>query len=321
MQHRKCKVSLMLIAVLVLGMIFMVGANVRAAYIYQTSTTTGDIFRYDQDGNAAPSDGNAGAVFVNGVSGTVHHTALSSDGYMYFSTFYSGNAIHRADMTTGVVDDSWSMTGLSYVGALTFGSDGGLYAGVYGTGDIIKIDTATQSKTTIVSGQSANDIVFDGNGKMYVSTDAEVIRYNTSDWSKDSFSVAAGSGEYLYGLAYDAGKLYVSNYYNKVSRYDTDGTADGWVANTSGGARTYGVAIGPDGKLYADNAVGVVRFDTQSMTPVQEDFFSNPSGTTGYFVTWGAADAPVPEPSALLSLGLGLLGMAGYGIRRRSSLR
>jgi hypothetical protein len=155
--------------------------------------------------------------------------ACGPDGYLYAGSYYS-NRVLRINGTTGTPDPSWTVAVTSPNG-LRFGPGNYLYvAGQAGTLD--QIDTVAKTRTNVVAGVgTAYDVAFD----------------------------LAGASAYL--VSYNAG---ISHVY----RYDTttwvrDAGFDVIIPN---GGLAYGVALGPDGKVYISYYYGkIYRYSTSGV--------------------------------------------------------
>jgi MYXO-CTERM domain-containing protein len=95
-----------------------------------------------------------------------------------------------------------------------------------------------------------------------------------------------------------------------IGEFAPSGTSLGNFA-TTGLAGPIGIAFDPSGDLYAANAAGntIRRFSPTGMD--LGDFISNIDQPYWLVVTG------VPEPSSLVTAGLGLIGLVGYAGRRR----
>ncbi len=165
-----------------------------------------------------------------------------------------------------------------YTNALTFDEDGTLYAA--GEDDIYTLDTATGLATILGQtgvGNSGGDLEVDDMGNMYLSTSGS-SRLVSIDKTDGSGSLLGNTGlTNLFGLSYTEGQMY-----GFAGRYMYD-------------------------------------IDTTDGTPSNRRYIA---GGTSIRYVYGAADRDfgaesVPEPATVALLGIGIVGLAGAGVRRR----
>ena len=290
-----------------------------AASIFITSRDSGiaDLYQYSLAGallQTIPGNGlNNGQGVVVGPDGKVY---VASEG---------GGSVLRYDATTGAFLSTFA-TGLGSAGALAFGSNGHLYVG--SASKILELDSSGLLAATIGLGtglSSVSGLAFDTSGNLYVS-DGVTGRINKfspagaflSTIVSANTTLASGAGALLVNgstlLVSDTFGSVGQNWGSSILAFGLDGAAHGSFISDAHLNGPAGMAFGPDGNFYVVNYAGgnVVRF-TAAGSFVDTFIPDNPP--SGRFIAFAPnAIAPVPEPTSVAMLGLGLLALA---VRRR----
>ncbi len=129
---------------------------------------------------------------------------------------------------------------------------------------------------------------------------------------------ASGGLDQPIGLVFGPdGNLYVTSAVtDNVLRYN--GTTGAFIDTFASGGLNgpLGLVFGPDGNLYVSSRYtnNVLRYN--GTTGAFIDTFASGGGLScPNFLTF--TPTPIPEPSSLLLLGIGIVGIACYGWRRR----
>jgi sugar lactone lactonase YvrE len=197
---------------------------------------TGDILaRYGPDEGAAPDDltfGPDGALYwTNLFTGEVGRRApdgtfttqqvapgvnpitVAADGRLFVALAFLGDALYELDPTLAAPPKLLAED-LGFLNGFDWGADGHLYAPVFTTGDIVRIDVDAQPVgiETVADGFGVPTAVkFDAQGRLHVvdSGSGEVVRLDTGTGAK---TVVATLVPALDILAFDArGRLFVSS--------------------------------------------------------------------------------------------------------------
>ncbi len=139
------------------------------------------------------------------------------------------------------------------------------------------------------------------------------------------------NGDYVYGTdGTTTGGYNITNsemghlYYEELGNqgyHDTSGVyvGDGnWGLNNTGDFQNLVSSVYWSGTEYSGGTNGAWLFDVDLGS---QDAYNKDFSIYGLAVRSGDVAAAVPEPATIALLGIGLAGMAGYGVRRRRQLR
>jgi streptogramin lyase len=312
-----------------------------AADLLVSSWNTDEVLRYDD------STGAFLGAFVSAGSGGLgapRGLTFGPDGNLYVNSFGTDQVL-RYDGSTGAFLDAFvpDVGGLGGGSDLTFGPDGNLYVSlgqdINGEGaQVLRYDGSTGAflDAFVFNFSGAADaepfgLTFGPDGNLYVSVDfvpsvppAEVQRYDGSTGAFLDALVSQLGG--LSGLTFGLdGNLYVSNngVADQVLRFDgsTGAFLDAFVPTGSGGLNEpSGLTFGPDGNLYVSSldTNQVLRYDG-STGAFLDVFVAAGSGGLNAPRDLIFTPEPVPEPSSLMLICVGALGMLAFVGRRRPS--
>lgn len=181
-------------------------------------------------------------------------------GSMVYATSSAANTIRRWPDATGVLDGSWSCTGLaSNAYGLAWPGDSNLYVATLVAGQVQRVALSNGAITgTITIGgsiQSTYGLTWDGSGHLYVgnSDNRSVKRINIASFSVVGTIDLGEASAYPYNHVWDGGSyVYVLHYNtNKVSRISV---ATGlWVDYITVGTNPFAGAIDGSGHMYIGN--------------------------------------------------------------------
>ncbi|MFO0959533.1 MAG: PEP-CTERM sorting domain-containing protein [Isosphaeraceae bacterium] len=200
---------------------------------------------------------------------------------------------------------------------IAFAPNGDLY-GITFNG-LYRINPTTAAATLIgqLTFAGANALVFGTDGTLYVanSNTTSLYRANTSTGAE---TVLGNIGFSSAGdLAFVAGNLYMSSSADHLIRINLAGTVSGTDIGAFGFSNVYGLATPDNNILYGVAGTQVFSVNTTTGTGT---LLSNYGGrglgqaNGSSFVTEAIG---VPEPSSLISLGIGVVVVSGYIVSRK----
>lgn len=205
-------------------------------------------------------------------------------------------------------------------------SPGGQLYGVTSGGNLVTINSTTAAVTTIGSlGASINSLAFRSDGVLFGGSSAvtsTLYTINTTTGAASALGVigfqSAGDLEFVGGTLYLTANTVTGNFAGDSSLVQLNQTTGaGTLIGSTGFNSVNGLAY-DDGTLYGfsnntTNQILVINTATGAG--------SSATGLSPSVVVNGAATL-MPEPSSIVMLAIGFLGMAGYGwhrFRRKSA--
>jgi len=338
----------LLCGLVALGLLVGGAGQVKADLLVASSLAgeEGQVLRYDQNTGAFLG------IFIptnsGGATGDYTGLTIGPDGQLYAAKNLGGFAepglVQRHDPASGAFLENFVFPGnggLIRPGALAFGPDGNLYvrkgtgAGSY-MDTILRYDGRTGAFLGVFvppfEGTAIRAFVFGPDSNLYTAnTSGNILRYDGRT-GRYLGLFAGGFGGDFEGVVFGPdGNLYVSEarqLNSTIHRFDgvTGAFLGEFVGPGQGGLYDPGdLVFGPDGDLYVAN-----HADPFPDVPFGSNSIKRYDGRTGAFLgdfilpgsgglgspTASIFTAPVPEPSTLLLLAIGTLGLIGWAWRR-----
>jgi WD40 repeat protein len=276
----------------------------------------------------------SGGPMINGPSGL----AIGPNGNLFVSQ-WSGGGVYQYDGATGnYVNTFIPNSDAPPAAALTFGPDGNLYVEGNGSDHINRYNGTTGALIDTFVSVADNgglpamiDMTFGPNGNLFVSHTyalaPEVYNVLEYDGTTGGFLgefVTNGSGglSYAAGLVFGPdGNLYVSDLLADVVRQYNGTTGDYLGDFASGGGLNgpWGLTFGPDNNLYVAGHGPDQVFRYNGTTGAFMDVFATTTNESPTFLVFAEEAGPIPEPSTLVLMGLGLVGLGFAGRRKLAS--
>jgi Strictosidine synthase-like, N-terminal len=276
--------------------------SARADLLFVSLENANTIVSYDTTaGSPTPT------AFASGLKGPGDMT-FDSAGNL-FVTMVQGTNYAVEKFTPAGVGSIFATAGLDVPDGLAFDSAGNLFVANQHSGQIVKYTPGGVGSVFASGMNTPIPVAFDATGNLYTTAAFGVIYKFTPDGVRSVFGNAAyGSA----GLAFDsAGNLFASNYLtNTIYEFTPAGVRS--VFATTGLNGPERIAFDSAGNLYASN-YGNSTIEVFTPDGVGSVFAATASQPVGFAIRASA----VPEPSNLISMGLGLAALAGYyGCRR-----
>jgi hypothetical protein len=232
--------------------------------------------------------------------------------------------------------NSTFISGLNVPANIALSPNGGvLYVAQEGAGTITEYNALTGAQLASASVVNAHDVVVNANGTVYVtgyapgsSSTVGVVDFTANLTNEQTFvapNSALGNGQTLThptGMAFDSsGNLWVANVYakngsvigagpsteNLVAEYSPTGTLLKTIESNGNELYTvFGLALGPDGNIYATSFSGDEITEINDSTGALTDFLNLASGDEPKYATWQSDQVtftPEPKTYGLMTLG------------------
>lgn len=232
----------------------------------------------DSRGGLGKVDVATGTVTMVGNSGlTLTDIAFDPSGNLYglsFTTLYQVNTTNAALTTIGG-------HGINGGNALTFGSDGTLYA----------------------AGASPN-----------------LYTLNTGNGAGTPFANSMGTNS-AGDLAFNGGQLYLAGTNNQLVRLDLSNAGQGTNVGAFGVSSVFGLATASsNGVLYAIAGTNIYTVNKTTGAATFLSDYSGQGLLDAYGAAFFDEARDVPEPASMTILGIGLAGFAAYRSRRKDAV-
>jgi len=283
--------------------------SVQADMLYVTSLDNNTIVSFDTTANPPTP-----TTFASTGLNHPYFLAFDASGNLYAANS-GNNTIER--FTPGGVGSVFASTGLSFPTGLAFDAAGNLYVANTNSNTIEKFTPGGVGSlfASIGGPNHPGGLAVDAAGNLYVAVgnggDPGTVEKFTPGGVGSVFASLGTPVTNLAGLAFDsAGNLFVSLNNNTIERFTPGGL--GSVFASTGLNEPYGMAFDAAGNLYMANLNDntIERFTSGGVGSV---FTTNVSTPLGLAVR----ESTVPEPSTLVLMVLGGLGIAGWGLLRR----
>lgn len=224
--------------------------------------------------------------------------------------------IHDSLGNLGIVDvPTGTVNGIGNMGVvmtdIAFDPTGNLYGLSFGSLYSINPTTAASSFIGNHGIPGGNALVFGTDGTLYgAGSSSSLYTINTTTGSATSYGNMgfASAGD----LAFNSGNFFLSSTTNHLIEINLAGGAVGTDVGPFGFSNVFGLATGDDGVLYGVSGSTIFSVNTSTGAG---SFVSNYGGQ-GLGISFGSSffkeATTVPEPTTMLLLGSGLIGLAAF---------